>query len=276
MCWEAAANIAGDVLGNGVTLNGVTIADGGNGIQGDDQLFDALGNTLLAESTITKLDGGTPGINADGGNLTLAGAPVTMNDTVTVIDGTLTIDDPTIPLPPLVPPLTEAAPIAGITEQPGVEVGEVALIDVGALAMQWLGEELNIGGGLYATDIQPGAGVTGRLRALAEILGDADGSRMAALGRVVGEFIQSPVPPSQEQMASIAATFAAHSNDGTYYAAAGQWLDALAEYIDILDVELGYTAGEAMTAALESYGSPEAADIAVTAYIMIYAQGLGT
>ena len=51
------------------------------------------GSSLLAQSTITKIDGGDPDIDHDGGNLTLQGAwQVNVDGDVAVEDGTLTIE----------------------------------------------------------------------------------------------------------------------------------------------------------------------------------------
>jgi filamentous hemagglutinin family protein len=94
-----------------------------------------------------------------------------------------------------------------------------------------------------ATDLQP-CEACARLRDAAMVLADAEDTYIAALAQVVNEFVTTPAPPSEEQMTSIATAFADHTGDGTHYAAAGQWIDALSQYVSILTAELGYAADE--------------------------------
>jgi hypothetical protein len=99
--------------------------------------------------------------------------------------------------------------------------------------LQWLGEELGLcegdqqgedenqcqeitqaylaGAFLQASDMRPHQAAA-QLRDLAELLHDTDGSRIAALGRVINEFAQPNVPPSPEQFASIGQAFTLHVN----------------------------------------------------------------
>ncbi len=107
-----------------------------------------------------------------------------------------------------------------------------------------------------------------RLMDAAAILQDPDGIRVSALQRVISEFVAAEAPPSEEQMALIAAAFAQHVDDGTHYAAAGQWMDALADYVSILSSEIGYP-GEDLVAAVEKYFTPitEAGNASLTAFV---------
>ncbi len=121
--------------------------------------------------------------------------------------------------------------------------------------MQWLAGEIGLPADeiqiyfseayAYSTDIQP-CETCSRLRDASLILQDPEGNRIAALAQVVNEYITAPTPPSDEQMAMIASTFAEHTGDATYYADAGAWIDALAQYVGIMNSELGFTTTESM------------------------------
>ena len=89
----------------------------------------------------------------------------------------------------------------------------------------------------------------------AKILNDPNGTGVAALAQVINEFLTEGAPVSEEQMALIAAAFADHTGDGTYYAAAGQWLDALVKYVSILTNEMGFSAEDAAAFVMDKYGA---------------------
>jgi len=149
----------------------------------------------------------------------------------------------------------------------------------------WASEELGLQGGIqtylsgayvYTTDLQP-CEMCARLRDAATILADEDGARIAALGAVINEFVAPPAPISTEQLASIGQALALHSDDGTHYASAAQWLDALVEYIGILNSEIGWQAAEAVAFATTRYVTPATAeaDATVVAYIEAQLAALG-
>ncbi|MHC4159734.1 MAG: cadherin-like domain-containing protein, partial [Planctomycetota bacterium] len=204
---------------------------------------------------------------------------------------TITVEGETITLPLI----EEEASVTTAPATPQIEdIGQIERID----DLQWLAEELGLcegdqqaedenrcqeitqaylaGAFLQSTDMQPYQ-AAGRLRGLAAVLHDPDGSRVAALGRAVAEFAQSPVPPSEEQMASIAEAFAVHSNDGTHYATAGQWLDALSEYVGILNSDIGWPQDESIAFVMGKYGTAitEAGDVSVIAFVQMYLEGIG-
>jgi hypothetical protein len=189
--------------------------------------------------------------------------------------------------------------VSSTTTPSSVDLGDIGQIE--GMSMEnllWLAEELGLcdgdeqgedegrcqeitqaylaGAFLQSTDLRPHRAAM-QLRTLVEVLQDVDGARTGALTRVVGEFVQGPVPPSEEQMASIAETFAQHSNDGTHYASAGQWLDALAEYVGILNTEIGWQVDESVAFVMGKYcaGITEAGDVSTTAYVQMYLEGLG-
>ncbi len=151
--------------------------------------------------------------------------------------------------------------------------------------MNWLAGELGIeedeievvvgNAFAYSTDIQP-CEMCARLKDAAAILEDAEGTGVAGLVQVVNEFVATPAPPSEEQMASIATAFADHTDDGTYYAAAGEWIDALVEYVGILTFEMGYSAEES-TAYANKYMEPvtDTGNASLIAYVQARLAALG-
>lgn len=151
--------------------------------------------------------------------------------------------------------------------------------------MAWAAEELGLEGDIqtylagayvYTTDLQP-CEMCARLRDAATILADEDGAQIAALGVVINEFVAPPAPISEEQMASIGQALALHTDDGTYYAAAGQWLDTLVEYIGILNSEIGWSMADSAAFVTTKYVAPATADVdaTVVAYVEARLAALG-
>jgi len=151
--------------------------------------------------------------------------------------------------------------------------------------MNWLAGELGIeedqievtvaNAFAYSTDIQP-CEMCARLKDAATILEDAEGTGVAGLVQVVNEFVATPAPPSEEQMASIATAFADHTDDGTYYAAAGEWTDALVEYVGILTLEMGYSAEESTGYANKYIGpATDTGNASLIAYVEARLAALG-
>ena len=72
-----------------------------------------------------------------------------------------------------------------------------------------------------------------------------------------------------EQFSLIAQAFAQHINDGTHYAAAVQWLDALTEYVAILNTDIGWSTDESIAFVMGKYGTAitEAGEVSVIAFI---------
>ena len=204
------------------------------------------------------------------------------------IDGT-----PTLPLREIVIASDIKPPRTPDLENTGQLIGDKAFND-----MQWMARELGLcdgeeqgedenlcqeitqaylaGAFLQATDLRPYRAAA-RLRDLVEILHDTDGTRIAGLIRTVNEFSNPDMPPSPEQFALIAQTFAQHTDDGTHYAAAGNWLDSLTEYVDILTTDIGWSHEESVAFVMSKYGTSitEAGDIGVTAYVQMYLEGVG-
>jgi hypothetical protein len=148
--------------------------------------------------------------------------------------------------------------------------------------MNWFANELELEGKnqisidnafTFSTDIPP-CDLSARLKDAAGILADPCG--VAALAEVVNEFVAPEVPISDEQMAMIAAALASHNDDGTLYAEASRWLDALAEYIGILNNEMGWPISNSIAFVLDKYGSPitQIGDVNLIAYIQARLTGL--
>jgi hypothetical protein len=107
---------------------------------------------------------------------------------------------------------------------------------------------------ISSTNIQACKMAAGLMNA-AETLKDPDGSGVASLERVINEFLTGGAPVSEEQMTLIAAALADHKGDGTYYAMAGEWLNALVKYVDILINDLGFSAEDATALVMDKYGA---------------------
>ena len=179
------------------------------------------------------------------------------------------------------------------------DVGDIGQIEGTEMAnLQWLAEELGLcegdmseeeqnrcqeltqaylaGSFLQATDLRPHQAAS-QLRLLAELLHDADGSRVTALGRVVEEFVGVPVPPSEEQISLITTALSEHTNDGTHYAAAGEWLDSLSEYVVLLNTEIGWPKSECVEFVMGKYCTTvtESGDIRMAAFIQMHLEAFG-
>jgi len=126
----------------------------------------------------------------------------------------------------------------------------------------------------YATDIQP-CEACARLRDAATILSDEEGTYMAALGQVVNEFTTPGAPIAPEQMTLIASAVAS-AEVGTNYAAAGEWLDSLVQYVAVMNTEMGFSATEAV-AFVGKYTTPitEGDDAILASYVQARLAQLG-
>jgi hypothetical protein len=149
--------------------------------------------------------------------------------------------------------------------------------------MAWLGAELGIppeeiqvfiaNSFASSTDIQP-CDACARLKNAADTLGDTEGTYAAALGQVINEFVTPGAPIAPEQMASIASALASPA-EGTQYAAAAQWLDALVQYVAVLTTDMGLSPSDSVEFAgkyVESLGGENAN---VAAYVQARLAALG-
>jgi hypothetical protein len=151
-------------------------------------------------------------------------------------------------------PFGEAAPIQ---EPVGIKIAGCPALT------SWLAGELGVNAEQvqvlfanargYTYDVQP-CDTCARLQGAARILMDSDGSRIAALAKVVNEYAAAGAPPSEEQMAMIASAME-NPEEGSDYALASEWLDAMTEYVSILNTELGLATEDAVATA-GKYVSP--------------------
>jgi len=103
-----------------------------------------------------------------------------------------------------------------------------------------------------------------KLKNVAAILRDDGGTRVAALANVIGGLASNTAPPTPEQMASIASAIASNAQTNNDYAVAGEYVDAFAEYVGILESELGFSRDKSVIFAIDNYLEP-----------LIEAQGVG-
>ena len=170
---------------------------------------------------------------------------------------------PAAPLPDLQIPELEGCPV--LLDAAAAELG------IGTEGLQ-----IAMGNALALNpNIQP-CNACARLLNAATMLADANSANVAALAMVIDEFIPADLPPTEEQMASIAVAFAEHANDDTHYAAAGEWVDALVAYVEVLTDDLGWSTPDAV-AQMEKYLGPmsEGDYAAVAAYAAMLLAGLG-
>ncbi|MFC1794984.1 Ig-like domain-containing protein, partial [Planctomycetota bacterium] len=125
-------------------------------------------------------------------------------------------------------------------------------------------------------NIQP-CDACGDLKEAAAILQDVGGHRVVALAGLINEFASSTAPPTEEQMASIADVIANDIEGNVQYAAAGEYLDALAKYVRILNSGLGFSADESVQFATNNYVEKlvEDENVGVAAYVAARLAALG-
>jgi len=187
--------------------------------------------------------------------------------------------EPPEPPEPPVPPEPPEPPVPPEPPEPPVQPDPPPLYRLGGLPleeeefenggcpalMNWLAVELGIeeqnlqisvaNAFISSTNLQ-GCEMAAGLMNAAQSLNDPNGTGVAALEQVVNEFLTEGAPVSEEQMTLIAAALADHADDGTYYAAAGQWLDAIVEYVSILINEMGFSAEDATVFVMDKYDEP--------------------
>ena len=138
---------------------------------------------------------------------------------------------------------------------------EIEYSGIPALA-KWVAKELGVKGAqieiwltnalTFSRDIQPYE-TYARFRTAAVILKDNAGTRIKALTQVINEFASSTAPPTEEQMASIADAIASNAGADNHYGLAEEYLNALAQYISILNAEMGFSMSEAVELAKANY-----------------------
>jgi hypothetical protein len=181
-------------------------------------------------------------------------------------------------------PVTEPV-LPYVPAVPGLERIELEYSGCPALTM-WAAEELNVDQRVIqiwvvnalasAREIQP-CDTCARLKQAATVLQDAEGTRIAALTQVINEFTSSDAPPSEEQMALIANAISSNIATADHYTVAGEYLDALAQYVGILNNEMGFSAEESSAFAVDNHISRLAGseNNSVAAYLAARLAALG-
>jgi filamentous hemagglutinin family protein len=166
-----------------------------------------------------------------------------------------------------------------------VEWKDVEISGSPALA-KWVAKELGIdketldiqvaNSTASTTGIQPYESYS-NLRKAAIILKDADGSHIAALAQVINEFASNNVPPTEEQMASIADAIRRNTDEDSYYAVANEYLDALVTYVGVLSSEMGYSPAKAVQIVTDKYISQltQNQNVGVAAFLAASLAALG-
>ncbi len=88
----------------------------------------------------------------------------------------------------------------------------------------------------------------------AAILRDEDGSRMAAVVQMFNTLAPADAPFTPATAASIAMVFEGAA-EGSQYASAMEYIDAFAQYVAVLDIELGSPVGDSVAFVLEKHGA---------------------
>ena len=185
----------------------------------------------------------------------LGGKPAGATVTVTVNPGEQ---------PPPPPPPSPPVAVPFISAAPGLERIEFDTSGCPAL-VKWAASELGIDERMMqiwtvnalasSQDIQP-CDACARLKGVAAILQDVEGTRIAALAQVVDEFASSTAPLTSEQMASVADAIQRNSQAYNHYATAGEYLDALVVYVGILSNDMNLSAEESVMFAVDNYVVP--------------------
>jgi hypothetical protein len=112
----------------------------------------------------------------------------------------------------------------------------------------------------------------------AAVLRDPGQVRTAALTKVISEIVSPAAPVSDELLASVSQALATHRNDEDkpYYRLAGQWLDALVEYVGILQSKVNWPADESVEFVLDKYVAPvtEGSDVSLAMFLHLQLEAL--
>ena len=274
---------------NVITDPGVLV--GGNVLEND---FDQNNDPLSVVLNGTSPQHGQLVLNEDGTFTYLPDDGFSGQDTFTylVSDGqiiskpagatvTVTVNPGEQPPPPPPPPVV----IPYISAAPGLERVEFEISGCPAL-VKWAAAELGIDERMMqiwavntlasSRDMQP-CDACARLKGVAAILQDAEGTHIAALAQVIDEFASSTAPPTAEQMASVADAIQRNSKALNYYATAGEYLDALVAYVGILSNDMSFSPEEAVMFAVDNYVAPLAENqgAGLAAYVAARLSALG-
>jgi hypothetical protein len=232
--------ISGNVLGNDNDLDG-------------DPLSVVLDGTAPTHGTVA--------LNTDGSFTYTPDSGFVGEDTFTyeITDGQGGTGEP---IGATVTVCVEARPAPSIYPiAPGLERKTIEYSGIPALA-KWVAKELGVpeaqieiwmANALASSRDIPPYETYARFRTAAVILKDNAGTHIQALTQVINEFASSTAPPTEEQMASIADAIASNAGADNQYGLAEEYLNALAQYISILNTEMGFSMSEAVDLATANY-----------------------
>ena len=173
-------------------------------------------------------------------------------------------------------PFVPAAPLP-LYEYPVIE-GCPVLMEAAALELGITGEtiQVRIGNALALNPNIQACHACAILVDASRILRDEDGLRMAAMVQVFNELAPADEPFTPAMAASIAMAFESAA-EGSQYASVMEYIDAFAQYVDVLDTELGSPVGDSVAYVMEKHGAGvkdnENANIA--AYVAMRLEDIG-
>jgi len=232
--------VSGNVLGNDTDLDG-------------DVLSVVLDGTAPSNGTVT--------LNTDGSFTYTPDAGFVGEDTFTyeITDGQGGTEGPIVATVTICVEASLAPSLSPVA--PGLERKAIEYSGIPALA-KWVAKELGVpeaqieiwmANGLASSRDIPPYETYARFRTAAVILKDDAGRHIRALTQVINEFASSTAPPTEEQMASIADAIASNAGADNQYGLAEEYLNALAQYISILNTDMGFSMSEAVELATANY-----------------------
>jgi len=152
---------------------------------------------------------------------------------------------------------------APIPDDPELEIsGCPALTKWAASELGTAGETTQISianSSASATSIAP-CDACAELKRTAMILRDYAGTHIVALSSVINQFASSDAPLSEEQDAAVTEAIAKGAEGNAEYALAKEYLDALAEYVGILNNGMDFSAADSTEFVMDKYIAPLAED----------------
>jgi filamentous hemagglutinin family protein len=176
---------------------------------------------------------------------------------------------------PVEAPIDHAALLASAVPLPDEPVLEIS----GCAALtQWAAKELGTGGGATQISIanspasavsMPPCDACAALKRTAMILRDYAGTHIGALSGVISDFASSDAPLSEEQDTEIIVAIADGAEGNADYALAKEYLDALAEYVGILNRGMDFSATESTQFVMDKYIAPlaEGENVALVTFL---------
>jgi len=134
--------------------------------------------------------------------------------------------------------------------------------------------QVSVAGSLAINPSMNPCSACGRLVTTANILQDADGSRMAAMAYVFDQIAPADAPFTPEMGAAIATAFSENAEADIRYASAMEYIEAFVQYVTVVDRDLDAPVGDSVAYVMEKYGSAllETGNSNMAAYVMMQLQ----